>query len=232
MKISIIIPCYNEIDTIHEILLKIHSINLKNLNKEIIVVDDYSSDGTVEKIENEIIDKGLIDKFIKNNRNYGKGYSVRRGIASSNGDIILIQDADLEYDPNDYLKLLKPIIENKADVVYGTRFYSSSERKVHFFWHTCANKILTFFCNLRCNLNLSDMEVGYKVFKSSVIKNIILNENSFGFEPEVTIKLAKKKINFYEVGINYYGRSYSHGKKISFKDAIRAFYIIFFKYYF
>lgn len=231
MKISIIIPCFNEVNTIHELLLKIKNVNLPNLTKEVILVDDFSTDGTVEKIENELISLNLIQKFIKNNQNFGKGYSVRRGIEVSSGDIIIIQDADLEYDPKDYQKLLNPIIEKNADVVYGTRFNSVIERKVHLFWNTCANRILTFFCNFRCNLNLSDMEVGYKVFKSKEIKEITLKENSFGFEPEVTIKLAKKRLNFYEVGINYYGRGYDHGKKITFKDAIRAMYIILFKYY-
>lgn len=226
MKISIVIPCYNEKNYIIEILNKINSV--KNLDYEIIIVDDASSDGCVDLLK---LNSNLYDELLINERNYGKGYSVNKGIQKANNDIIIIQDADLEYDPNDYHKLLKPIINNKADVVYGTRFYGGSSRKIHFFWHTLANKLLTFFCNIRTNLNLSDMECGYKVFKKNVVKNIELKEERFGFEPELTIKLAKRKFSFYEVGINYYGRSYKEGKKISLKDAFRALFIIFALYY-
>ena len=226
MKISIVIPCYNEKNYIIEILSKINSV--KNLDYEIIIVDDASSDGCVDLLK---LNSNLYDELLINERNYGKGYSVNKGIQKANNDIIIIQDADLEYDPNDYHKLLKPIINNKADVVYGTRFYGGSSRKIHFFWHTLANKLLTFFCNIRTNLNLSDMECGYKVFKKNVVKNIELKEERFGFEPELTIKLAKRKFSFYEVGINYYGRSYKEGKKISIKDAFRALFIIFMLYY-
>tara|TARA_B100000795_G_C22581953_1_gene354156 strand:+ start:11 stop:700 length:690 start_codon:yes stop_codon:yes gene_type:complete len=228
MKISIIIPCYNEIDTIEEIVNRVKA-EMPNSQKEIIIIDDYSDDGTKELLKKDLLNK--VDKIIFNERNYGKGYSLRKAIECVTGDIVIIQDADLEYSPSEYPALLKPILENKADVVYGTRFSYSHERKVHFFWHTIANKILTLICNIRTNLNLTDMEVGFKVFKSNVIKDLKLEENSFGFEPEITIKIAKKKLSIYEVGISYYGRSYEQGKKITLKDAYRALYIILFKYY-
>ena len=228
MKISIIIPCYNEIKTIEEIVTRV-KVEIPEHQKEIIIIDDYSIDGTRELLKKDLSKK--VDKIIFNEKNYGKGYSLRKGMESVTGDIIIIQDADLEYSPSEYPKLLKPILKNKADVVYGTRFSYSNERKIHFFWHTIANKILTLFCNIRTNLNLTDMEVGFKVFKSGVVKDLRLEENSFGFEPEITIKIAKKKISIYEVGISYYGRSYDQGKKITLKDAFRALYIILFKYY-
>jgi len=226
MKVSIIIPCYNEEKYIIEILNRINAV--KNLDCEIIIVDDASTDRSVDILK---LNSNLYNELIINDMNYGKGYSVNKGIQKVNNEIIIIQDADLEYDPKDYHKLLEPIIDNNADVVYGTRFYGGKSRKIHFFWHTLANKILTFFCNVRTNLNLSDMECGYKVFKKNIIKNIDLKEQKFGFEPELTIKFAKKKYSFYEVGISYYGRSYKDGKKISLKDAFRALFIIFFLYY-
>ncbi len=227
MKISILIPCFNEVETIEEILNKIH--NLKSsLVFEIIVIDDCSTDGTYLVLKEKC--KNLYTTLLKNEKNYGKGYSVRKGIENCTGDFILIQDADLEYDPKDYQKVLNPLLKGKADVVYGSRFTGSDERKIHFFWHTLANKLLTFCCNIKTNLNLSDMECGFKAFKTKIIKdvNIKLKEDRFGFEPEVTIKLARKNVSFYEVGINYYGRSYIEGKKIGFKDAIRALYVILF----
>jgi len=223
MKISIIIPCFNESKTIRAILQKISDLKSTH-NFEIIIVDDNSTDGTRNILQNEC--KEFYTKLLLNEKNFGKGYSVRKGIEISTGNILLIQDADLEYDPKDYDKILNPIINGKADVVYGSRFSGSDERKIHFFWHTLANKLLTFFCNLKTNLNLSDMECGFKAFKSEVIKEINLEEDRFGFEPEVTIKLARKKVSFYEVGINYYGRSYEEGKKIGIKDALRALYVI------
>ena len=223
MKISIIIPCFNESKTIRLILQKISDLKSPH-DFEIIIVDDNSTDGTRDILQNEC--KALYTKLLLNENNFGKGYSVRKGIENCNGDFVLIQDADLEYDPKDYDKILSPLINGKADVVYGSRFSGSEERKIHFFWHTLANRLLTFFCNLKTNLNLSDMECGFKAFKSEVIKQINLKENRFGFEPEVTIKLARKKVSFYEVGINYYGRSYQEGKKIGIKDALRALYVI------
>jgi glycosyltransferase involved in cell wall biosynthesis len=222
MKITILIPVFNEVNTIELILKKIKE--NKNLELEVIVIDDNSSDGTYELLE-KIINKYQI-KLIKNSINKGKGFSIREGLKLATGKIIIIQDADLEYDPADYNKLISPILKDKADVVYGTRFSGSGERKVHFFWHTIANQILTFLCNIKTNLNLTDMECGYKAFKTEIMKNINLKENRFGFEPEITIKLARNKISFYEVSINYYGRSYEEGKKIKFKDALRALYVI------
>ena len=222
MKITILIPVFNEVNTIELILKKIKE--NKNLELEVIVIDDNSSDGTYELLE-KIINKYQI-KLIRNSINKGKGFSIREGLKLATGKIIIIQDADLEYDPADYNKLISPILKDKADVVYGTRFSGSGERKVHFFWHTIANQILTFLCNIKTNLNLTDMECGYKAFKTEIMKNINLKENRFGFEPEITIKLARNKISFYEVSINYYGRSYEEGKKIKFKDALRAFYVI------
>ena len=222
MKITVLIPVFNEVHTIELILKKI--IENKNLELEIIVIDDNSSDGTYELLE-KIINKYQI-KLIKNSINKGKGFSIREGLKLATGKIIIIQDADLEYDPADYNKLISPILKDKADVVYGTRFSGSGERKVHFFWHTIANQILTFLCNIKTNLNLTDMECGYKAFKTEIMKNINLKENRFGFEPEITIKLARNKSSFYEVSVNYYGRSYEEGKKIKFKDALRALYVI------
>ena len=218
MKVSIIIPCYNEQSTIKEIIYKINS--QSNIEKEIIVIDDFSDDKTREILENDL--KNNIHKLILNERNYGKGYSIKKGIESASGDCIIIQDADLEYDPTDYTKLLDPIINDVADVVYGSRFIGTNERRVLYFWHTIGNKLLTLLSNIFSNLNLTDMEVGYKVFKSNVLKDINLVENRFGFEPEVTAKIAKKNIRIYEVGISYFGRKYSEGKKITWKDGFSA----------
>ena len=218
MRVSIIIPCYNEESTIKQIINKINSET--TIEKEIIVIDDYSNDKTREILENEI--KQNVHKIILNDKNYGKGYSIRKGIENATGDSILIQDADLEYDPSDYNKLLQPIKNGIADVVYGSRFIGSSEKRVLYFWHTVGNKFLTLLSNMFSNLNLTDMEVGYKVFKTSVLKEIKLVENRFGFEPEVTAKIAKKDIKIYEVGISYFGRKYSEGKKISWKDGFSA----------
>ncbi len=218
MKISIIIPCYNEESTIKEILRKVHA--QSKFNKEIIVIDDFSSDNTREILKNEI--NVQIDKILFNDKNYGKGYSIKKGINAASGDYILIQDADLEYDPSDYERLLKPLEKGVADVVYGSRFIGTSERRVLYFWHTVGNKFLTLLSNMFSNLNLTDMEVCYKVFKSNVLKNIDLKENRFGFEPEVTAKIAKKNIKIYEVGISYFGRKYSDGKKITWRDGFSA----------
>jgi len=218
MKLSIIIPCYNEQYTIKEIIYKIK--NQSKIDKEIIVVDDYSQDKTRDILQQDL--KDVIHKVVLNDQNYGKGYSIRKGIEHSTGDCILIQDADLEYNPSDYNKLLNPIINNKADVVYGSRFLGTNERRILYFWHTLGNKFLTLLSNMFSNLNLTDMEVGYKVFKSEVLKNIELKENRFGFEPEVTAKIAKKNIRIFEIGIDYFGRKYSEGKKITWKDGFSA----------
>lgn len=222
MKISIIIPCYNEINTIEKILEKIE--NTVTYEKEIVLVDDFSNDGSREILKK--LDKNIINKIILNDRNYGKGYSVKKGIANSSGDIIIIQDADLEYDPIDYPKLIDPIKNGFADVVYGSRFIGSNEKRVLFFWHSVGNRFLTILSNMFTNINLTDMECCYKAFKSEIIKDINLKENRFGFEPEVTAKIAKKNLRIYEVGIKYFGRKYSEGKKITWKDGIRAIYCI------
>ncbi len=219
--ISIIIPVYNEENTIKTILNKV--LNQKEYNKEIIVINDFSTDKTKSLIENEFLGK---IRIINNDKNYGKGFSIKKGIEVALGDIILIQDGDLEYDPSDYQKLLKPLIENRADVVYGSRFLGSGEKRVLFFWHRFGNYILTLFSNALTNLNLTDMEVGYKAFKKEIFKNIILEENRFGFEPEITAKIAKKKLRIFEVGIKYYGRTYAEGKKINWKDGFSAIYCI------
>ncbi len=218
MKISIIIPCFNEKSTIKEIVNKI--LKLDNLDLEIIIIDDFSTDGTVEILKNFKEDK--INKIIYNNKNFGKGYSVRQGIKIATGEIILIQDADLEYDPLDYYKILNPIMKNKADVVFGSRFIGSDEKNVLYFWHRVGNAFLTLLSNMLTNLNLSDMECCYKAFKSEIIKKLELKENRFGFEPEVTAKISGKNLRIYEVGISYSGRRYSEGKKITWKDGFSA----------
>ena len=222
-QISVIIPCYNEISTIEKIVEKVKK-NIQDLD-EIIIVDDFSNDGTRELLDKYKLENNISMYF--NEMNMGKGYSIRRGIDKSKGKIIIIQDADLEYDPADYQKLLLPFMEADADIVYGSRFIGGSKYvRIHFFWHYLANKILTFMCNLVSNLNLTDMETGYKVFKSSCVKQLSLKENTFGIEPELTIKFAKKKFKFFEVPISYKGRSYHEGKKITLKDAFIAVYCI------
>jgi glycosyltransferase involved in cell wall biosynthesis len=222
-KLSIIIPCYNEKNTI-EIILKKITQNLNNykfLNYEILIVDDCSKDGTTQILKKLDNDNKIVIHF--HDKNLGKGAAIQTALRNLTGDIVIIQDADLEYDPSDYHKLLTPFFEANADVVYGSRFLGGGKySRVHFFWHYLANKILTFICNLFTNLNLTDMETGYKAFKSSALKSISLKEKTFSFEPEVTIKLSKKKFKFFEVPITYNGRSYDEGKKIGLKDAFIA----------
>ena len=222
-KLSIIIPCFNEKNTIEDILKKIdQSLNYYKIsNFEIIVVDDFSTDGSKEVLK-ELSNKEKIQIYFHDN-NLGKGAAIHTALRYTTGDIVIIQDADLEYDPFDYNKLLVPFFETNADIVYGSRFLGGGKYvRIHFFWHYLANKILTFICNLFINLNLTDMETGYKVFKTSALKSINLKEKSFSFEPEVTIKLAKKNYKFFEVPITYNGRSYEEGKKIGLKDAFIA----------
>ena len=223
LKLSIVIPCYNEKKTIEAILKKvIKSLNdYKFLNYEIIIVDDHSKDGTTELLKNLKTDEKM--KIFFHESNLGKGAAIHTALKYLSGDIVIIQDADLEYDPFDYNKLLLPFFETNADVVYGSRFLGGGKYvRIHFFWHYLANKILTFICNFFTNLNLTDMETGYKAFKNSVLKEISLKEKTFSFEPEVTIKLSKKKCKFYEVPITYNGRSYEDGKKIGLKDVFIA----------
>ncbi len=224
MKLSIIIPCFNESSTLLAILQKVKDSPYDD--KEVIVIDDFSNDGTRDILNDAKKVKGLVDKTIFHEKNMGKGAAVRTGIQEASGDIVIIQDADLEYDPNEYNRLIEPIINNQADVVYGSRFKGSDAQRVLYFWHRMGNGFLTFFSNMMTNLNLTDMETCYKAFKREIFKNIELKENRFGFDPEITAKLAKKKARFFEVGISYYGRTYEEGKKINWKDGFRVIYSI------
>lgn len=223
MKFSIIIPVYNEKTYILEVLKRVNA-QKKNFKLEVIVSDDGSTDGTKELLKNN---KNLIDVLIDENINRGKGSAVNKAIHRATGDFILIQDADLEYNPEDYKKLFIPALNCDADVVYGSRFMGGDYVRLHFFWHYLANKILTLMTNIFTNLNMSDMESGYKLISIKALKSIKIEEKSFGIEPEITIKLAKKKFVFYEVPISYEGRSYEEGKKIKLKDAFIGIYCIF-----
>ena len=226
MKLSIVIPIYNEERTIRDLVYSVEGANKLGLDHEIILIDDFSSDKTPEIISKIYSDNPSLI-IVKHSFNQGKGAALRSAFEQASGDIILIQDADLEYDPKEYPKLLKPIIENKADVVYGSRFRSDQETRVLYFWHRVANGLLTLMSNLFTNLNLTDMETGYKVFRKDILDNINLEENRFGIEPEITAKIAHiPNIRIYEVGISYFGRTYEEGKKIGIKDAFRAFYAI------
>jgi glycosyltransferase involved in cell wall biosynthesis len=228
-KLSIIIPAYNEAKTIHLILDKIKKVELINeLKKEIILVNDCSKDDTEQAIQNYIEKNTDIPiVYVKHEVNKGKGAALHTGISKASGELLIIQDADLEYDPNEYNILLKPILDGFADVVYGSRFMGGKPHRVLFFWHTIGNKFLTFSSNMLTNLNLTDMETCYKLFKTELIQSLKLKEKRFGFEPEVTAKISKiPKIRIYEVGISYYGRTYEEGKKIGWKDGFRALYCI------
>ena len=228
-KLSIIIPAYNEGNTIHLILNKLKNIQLiNNIAKEIIIVNDFSNDNTDEMILKYINEnKDLNIQYLKHEINRGKGAAIHTGINFATGEYLIIQDADLEYDPIEFNLLLKPVVDGFADVVYGSRFIGGKPHRILFFWHTIGNKFLTFLSNLFTNLNLTDMETCYKLFNAKIIKSISLKENRFGFEPEITAKISKiPNIRIYEVGISYYGRTYQEGKKIGWKDGFRAIYCI------
>ncbi len=221
MKLSVIIPCFNEVNTFKELLLAVKECGV--IDMEIIVVDDCSTDGTRELLEN-LNDNEV--KIIYHDTNKGKGAALRTGFKNATGEICIVQDADLEYDPKEFPLLLEPIIRNKADVVFGSRFQSGRPHRVVYFWHRVGNGVLTLLSNFFTDLNLSDMETCYKAFRTEVIKNIEIKENRFGFEPEITAKISKMNLRIYEVGISYYGRTYEEGKKIGWKDGIRAIYCI------
>lgn len=222
MRVSVVIPCYNEIQTIETAIRQVLAVDL-GCEREIVIVDDFSTDGTWNVLTGLNVRNV---KVIRHDRNRGKGAALRTGFAHVTGDIIIIQDADLEYDPHEHPKLLRPILDGKADVVYGSRFMGGESHRVLYFWHSVGNKFLTLLSNMFTNLNLTDMEVCYKVFKSSILDRIELTEDRFGFEPEFTAKIARLGCSIYEVGVSYHGRTYAEGKKIDWRDGIRAIYII------
>lgn len=227
-KLSIVIPCFNEAKTIGELIGKVQSSDTLGLEKEIIIIDDGSNDNSSEILNKYINKSGF--KIVIQTKNYGKGSALKKGFEISTGDIVLVQDADLEYDPSEYPLLLQPILENKADVVYGSRFLGGRPHRVVYFWHSVMNSLLTTFSNMLTNINLTDMETCYKVFKGDLIRRVAkqLVSKRFGFEPEITARLAKiKDIRFYEVGVSYYGRTYKDGKHIGLKDGIKAIWEIF-----
>jgi glycosyltransferase involved in cell wall biosynthesis len=218
MKLSVVIPCYNESKTIRMIVERVRAAPVAD--KEIIIVDDCSRDGTRDLLRTQIAP--LVDRIIYHEVNQGKGAALRTGFAAATGDIVIVQDADLEYDPNEYPRLLQPIIDGEADVVFGSRFQGGQPHRVVYFWHMIGNKFLTLSSNMCTNLNLTDMETCYKVFRREVLQKITIEEDRFGFEPEITAKVAKLGVPIYEVGIGYYGRTYAEGKKIGWRDGFRA----------
>ena len=219
--LSIIIPCYNEINTINEVIKRVKSSKIKS--KQIIIVDDFSTDGTREFLSN-LADESI--QVILKSKNQGKGAAISKGIELATGEITIIQDADLEYDPEEYEKIINPIVLGKADVVYGSRFQGAQPHRVVYFWHRLGNGFLTLLSNVMTDINLTDMETCYKAFRTEILKSIDIKEKRFGFEPEITAKVARKRLRIYEVGISYYGRTYEEGKKIGWRDGVRAIWCI------
>jgi len=229
MKLSIVIPCYNESRTLLHLVERVRDacekpVTGEPIEREIIIVDDCSRDGTRELLRDTIAP--LVDQILYHERNQGKGAALRTGFAAATGDLVIIQDADLEYDPGEYPKLIAPILAGKADVVFGSRFSGGDAHRVVYFWHMLGNKFLTLCSNMFTNINLTDMETCYKVFRRSVLEKIQIEEARFGFEPEITAKVAKLRVPIYEVGISYYGRTYEEGKKIGWRDGFRALWAI------
>ena len=224
MKLSIVIPVYNEKNFISEIVERVRKVSLQDVEKEIIIVDDFSTDGTRDILQRDL--EPLVSKVIYREKNQGKGAALRAGFQQVSGDIVIIQDSDLEYNPAEYPKLIQPILENQADVVYGSRFIGSEPHRVLYFWHYVGNKFLTLLSNMFTNLNLTDMETCYKVFRTEVLDSVKIEQNRFGFEPEITAKVSKGNWRIYEVGIAYFGRNYSEGKKINWKDGLQAIWCI------
>lgn len=223
MKLSIVIPVYNEVATIESLIVAVLASEIP-IDKELVVVDDFSTDGTRDKLT-EIKEKYQLNLSM-HEKNQGKGAALRTGFAHATGDLVIVQDADMEYDPNEYAKLIAPILSGKADVVFGSRFIGGEVHRVLYFWHSMGNRFLTLMSNMMTNLNLTDMEVCYKVFRKEILDQITIEENRFGFEPEITAKVARLKCRIFEVGISYSGRTYEEGKKINWRDGVRAIWCI------
>ncbi len=222
MKLSVVIPVYNEVSTLEEIVRRVKESPVAD--KEIILVDDFSTDGTRDLIDDKLRDQ--VDTVIFQSQNFGKGFALKAGFAAATGDIVLVQDADLEYDPSEYPALIRPIIENQADVVYGSRFMGGQPHRVLYYWHMVGNRFLTLLSNMLTNINLTDMETCYKAFRREIIQQVDIQEPRFGFEPEITAKVSRMRVRIYEIGISYYGRTYEEGKKIGWRDGVRAIWCI------